>query len=126
MDSALDLTTLSEVPPVDPAQLLQMISGLAARAMAEERRMDEIQKLVREKDEKIKLAEEERLADKDEVEALRIKVGELSAQGNGAVERQLSEVRIEKTFGDDTSPRALNSFLSHYNLVKEQNSKVNL
>ena len=121
MDSALDLTT--ETPPVDPAQLLLMISGLTTRAMAEERRMDELQKLVREKDEKINLAEEQRLADKDEMEALKVTVDELSKQGNGTVERQLSEVRIEKTFGDDTSPRALNTFLSHYNLVKEQNSK---
>ena len=35
----------------------------------------------------------------------------------------LNEVRVDRTFGDDTSPKALNAFLSHFKLVKDQNNR---
>ena len=107
---------------VNVDKLLLMIQGLAEGARASSERMVQVEAALVKKDELIAKVEGDLEREMQEVADLKVKV-EARPVGGGGLERGLSEVRIDRTFGEDTSPKALKTFLSHYKLVKDQNDR---
>ena len=107
---------------IDTKALLKMINGLAKASSASVARLNDVENKLAVKDQALAKVESDLEAERQIVADLQGKVNAHPGGGSGS-ERVLSEVRIERTFGKDTSPKALNAFLSHFKLVKDQNSK---
>ena len=106
-----------------PQQLLEMISGLTQTMVADKQRMTTLE-------ERVDTATASKVTVDEEIGKVRslmkeieeLKAGQSSRVGTVG-EKSHRETKIAKVFGDDTSPRALKLFLSHYDLVKAQNLK---
>ena len=108
-----------------PQQLLEMISGLTQTMVADKQRMATLEERV-DTAAASKVTVDEEIGKvrslMKEIELLRAGHGQSSSAGR-VEERSHRETKIAKVFGEDTSPRALKLFLSHYDLVKAQNIK---
>ena len=107
---------------IDTKALLKMINGLAKGASASVARLNEVETQLAARDEALVKVETDLEAERQRVATLQEKVN-APPGGREGPERALSEVKIARTFGEDTSPKALNAFLSHFKLVKDQNNK---
>ena len=112
----------SDEDEIDTKALLKMINGLAKASSASVARLNEVETKLIVKDEALAKVESELETDRQIVADLQ---GKVNARPGGGIdsERVLNEVRVDRTFGDDTSPKALNAFLSHFKLVKDQNNR---
>ena len=107
-----------------PQQLLEMISGLTQTMVADKQRMAVLEERVESSAAASKVTVDEEVGKVRDLmqEIERLKAGYGSSSSAGTVqEKSQRETKITKVFGDDTSPRALKLFLSHYDLVKAQN-----
>ena len=123
VDTGMESPAQEANQDVDPTMLLKMIAGLTMGASSSN---EQIQKISEELDEGSKKAEEaaKRLELQTQtVESLMKEIEELKNSGTVAKEKRQSETKLSKGFGEDTSPRALRAFLSHFVLVKQQNEK---
>ena len=108
---------------IETKALLKMINGLAKASSASVARLNDLENKLAVKDQALAKVESDLGAERQIVADLQGKVNAHPGGGSGS-ERVLSEGRIERTFGEDTSPKALNNaFLSPTREGSEQQER---